>query len=168
MTCHRYEYVKTIFVVRGAGHASTAMASYDAALAAANIHNYNLTSVSSVIPAEATVEVVETAPDLGPVGNQLTVVEARMTTAETGQVAAGLGWTTGAGPGLFYEATGTDPESVRQTIDDGLSSGATLRDWSFTDRRVITETAERNPDAGEYTTVVVIAAYGESESLFRD
>ncbi len=168
MTCHRYEYVKTIFVVRGAGHASTAMASYDAALAAANIHNYNLTSVSSVIPAEAIVEVVETAPDLGPVGNQLTVVEARMTTAETGQVAAGLGWTTGAGPGLFYEATGTDPESVRQTIDDGLSSGATLRDWSFTDRRVITETAERNPDAGEYTTVVVIAAYGESESLFRD
>ncbi len=157
--------MKSIFVVRGAGHASTAMASYDAALAAANIHNYNLTTISSVIPAEAVVEVVETAPDLGPTGNQLTVVEARMTTAEAGEVAAGLGWTTGTGPGLFYEATGTDPEMVRQTINRGLSAGAALREWSFTDRQTMIETAEENPDGG-YTTVIVVAAYGESESLF--
>ncbi len=158
--------MKNIFVVRGVGHASTAMASYDAALAAANVHNYNLTTISSVIPAEATVEVVESAPDLGPIGNQLTVVEARVTTAESEQVAAGLGWTTGSGPGLFYEATGTDPEIVRQTVSDGLSSGATLRDWSVDNRQVIIETAEGRPDTDSYTSVIVVAAYGESESLF--
>ena len=69
----------TIHVAGGVGVADTAMASYDAALADANLHNYNLVAVSSVVPAEATVEAVAEAPDLGPAGNRLTVVEARRT-----------------------------------------------------------------------------------------
>jgi len=73
--------MNTIHVAGGVGVADTAMASYDGALDAAdaNLHNYNLVAVSSVVPAEATVEAVEAAPDLGPAGNQLTVVEARRT-----------------------------------------------------------------------------------------
>ena len=43
----------TIRVVRGTATGPTATASYDAALAAANVHDYNLVSVSSVIPADA-------------------------------------------------------------------------------------------------------------------
>ncbi|PSP40313.1 pyruvoyl-dependent arginine decarboxylase, partial [Halobacteriales archaeon QH_10_70_21] len=71
----------TIRVVWGTATGPTAMASYDAALAAANVHDYNLVSVSSVIPADATVEVVGEAPDLGPAGERLTVVEGRATVA---------------------------------------------------------------------------------------
>ncbi|WP_418285851.1 pyruvoyl-dependent arginine decarboxylase [Halorubrum sp. DTA46] len=180
--------MNTIHVAGGVGVADTAMASYDAALADANLHNYNLVAVSSVVPAEATVEAVDEAPGLGPAGNRLTVVEARRTVGpgdevdfrEGGRagaedadskraprrrpdVAAGLGWATGPGPGLFYEVTGEEPTDVRERIESGLDTGAGLRDWDLPDREISVETAAANPD--RYTTVVVIAAYGESEPI---
>ncbi len=155
--------MKTIHVVRGVGRAPTAMASYDAALADANVHNYNLVAVSSVVPADATVEQVDTAPDLGPAGNRLTVVEARATIDREGTACAGLGWTTGPGAGLFYEATGTDEPEVRERIEMGLAAGRELRDWTFEDETVALTTAEGTD--GEYTTAITVAAYGESEPI---
>ncbi|SEP21407.1 arginine decarboxylase [Halogranum amylolyticum] len=155
--------MSTIYVVSGSATAPTAMASYDAALAAANIHNYNLVAVSSVIPADATVETVGSAPDLGPAGNRLTVVEARATTGETGTVSAGLGWTTGDGPGLFYEASGTDPETVESAVREGLDAGRGLREWSFDDEAVAVTTADA--DGEGYTTALTVAAYGQSEPI---
>ncbi|SDM97766.1 arginine decarboxylase [Halogranum gelatinilyticum] len=153
----------TIYVVSGTATAPTAMASYDAALAAANVHNYNLVTVSSVIPADATVEAVETAPDLGPAGNRLTVVQAKATTGEAGTVAAGLGWATGPGPGLFYEADGSDPEKVEATVRAGLDAGRDLREWTFDDEEVLVTTAEA--DGEGYTTALTLAAYGQSEPI---
>ncbi|XVH32527.1 pyruvoyl-dependent arginine decarboxylase [Haloferacaceae archaeon DSL9] len=158
--------MNTIHVAGGVGVAPTEMASYDAALADADLHNYNLVQVSSVVPADARVRQVDAAPDLGPAGNRLTVVQARETAApgESGSVAAGLGWATGPGPGLFYEASGRDSEAVRAAIEDGLDAGASLRDWTIDGTAVRLTTAETAADA--YTTVVTIAAYGESESIF--
>ena len=180
--------MNTIHVASGVGVADTAMASYDAALADANLHNYNLVAVSSVVPAKATVEAVDEVPDLGPAGDRLTVVEARRTVGPNDEVdfreggragaedaeskraprrrpdvAAGLGWATGPGPGLFYEVTGEDPASVRGRIESGLDAGAELRDWELPDREVRVEVASASPD--RYTTAVVIAAYGESEPI---
>jgi arginine decarboxylase len=180
--------MKQIHVAGGVGVAETAMASYDAALAEANLHNYNLVAVSSVVPADATVRRVEAAPDLGPAGGALTVVEARRTvgpsdavdfreggrsgatgSAETRaphrhpDVAAGLGWATGPGPGLFYEVTGEDSDDVRDRIHAGLDAGAALRDWELIDRETHVETA--TADETGFTTAVVIAAYGEAEPV---
>ena len=155
-----------IRVVWGAASAPTKMASYDAALAEAGIENYNLVSVSSVIPADVPVDAVGTAPDLGPIGERLTVVEARATTAGPGRVSAGLGWSRSVddGPGLFYEAAGeTDPETVETRVLEGLEYGQELRGWDFTDPRVRVESAAA--DADGYTTAVVIAVYGRSESI---
>jgi len=78
-------------------------------------------------------------------------------------VAAGLGWATGPGPGLFYEVTGEDPDDVRERIEAGLDAGSDLRDWELPDREVHVETAAATPD--RFTTAVVIAAYGESEPI---
>ena len=178
----------TIHVAGGVGVADTAMASYDAALADANLHTYNLVAVSSVVPAEATVESVAEAPDLGPAGNRLTVVEARRTVGpgdavdfrEGGRagaedtatkraprrhpdVAAGLGWATGPGPGIFYEVTGEDPDDVRDRIETGLDAGGDLRDWELPEREIRVETAA--PTSDRFTTAVVVAAYGESEPI---
>jgi len=180
--------MNTIHVAGGVGVADTAMASYDAALADANLHNYNLVAVSSVVPAEATVVAVDEAPDLGPAGNRLTVVEARRTIGPRDEVdfreggragaedaeskcaprrhpdvAAGLGWATGPGPGLFYEVTGEDRDAVRERIESGLDAGSDLREWDLPDRTFRVESAAAEP--GRYTTVVVIAAYGESEPI---
>jgi arginine decarboxylase len=153
----------TIYVVTGTGTAPTAMASYDTALADANVHNYNLVRVSSIVPAGATIEPVARAPDLGPAGNRLTVVEGRATAVHGGRVCAGLGWAIGPGPGLFYEATGSDPEAVRETIERGLAAGRALRGWTFEDESIVVEAVEGDPEA--YTTVVALAAFGESEPV---
>lgn len=153
----------TIRVVRGVGRAETRMASYDAALAAANIHNYNLVSVSSVIPASATVEEVDAAPDLGPAGARLTAVEARATTGGVGTVSAGLGWATGPGPGLFYEVAGEDPAAVRRRVEAGLETGRDLREWTFDDETVAVVTADA--DGGGYTTAVAVAVYGDADPI---
>jgi arginine decarboxylase len=158
--------MSTIRVVWGGATGPTAMAAYDAALAAADVHDYNLVTVSSVIPADPHLEVVGTAPDLGPAGERLTVVQSRATVAPdgTGPAVAGIGWARSeAGPGIFYEASGDDPEAVRETIERGLAHGCDLREWEAVDRDVlIRETAATE---GAFTTTVVCAVYGTSAPL---
>ena len=155
----------TIRVVWGTGRGPTEVSAYDAALAAANVHNYNLVHVSSVIPAAATVEAVGEAPDLGPPGDRLTVVEGAATHAGPGGVAAGLGWTPGDGPGLFYEAAGPgDPETIETRIREGLEAGRDLRDWDLPETAVQTVRVRAAP--GEYASATVLAVYGRGESLF--
>ncbi|QLC33103.1 pyruvoyl-dependent arginine decarboxylase subunit alpha [Halarchaeum sp. CBA1220] len=157
--------MNTINVVWGTGTGPTAMSAYDAALADANVHNYNLVTVSSVIPAAADVEAVGTAPDLGPAGERLTVVEAHANAAGPRHLSAGLGWTKAPeGPGLFYEvADETDAEDVAARVRAGLDAGRELRDWAFAGERVETTTVEADP--GEYASAVVVACYGESEPI---
>ena len=154
-------------VVWGAATGPTAVASYDAALAEANVHDYNLVPVSSVVPAGAAVEAVGEAPDLGPAGERLTVVEGRATVApdEAGPAVASLGWTRDPdGPGLLYEAAGTDPDAVAARLKAGLETGRDLREWAFEETGRRTVTAEAAGDA--HTTAVVLAVYGESTPLF--
>jgi arginine decarboxylase len=177
--------MSTIRVAWGTGSGPTETAAYDAALADANLHNYNLVAVSSVIPADATVEAVGTAPDLGPAGKRLTVVEASATRPGPGRVSAALGWTTGEGerepesegepgreegaetargPGLFYEAAGeTDTEEVEERVQTGLAAGRELREWTFIDEQVRSVSTSAEP--GTYASAVVVAVYGESEPI---
>lgn len=153
-----------IRIASGSATAPTEMSSYDAALADANVHNYNLTPVSSVIPADATVEFVDTAPDLGPVGYGLTVVEARATSADR-PVSAALAWAQSEeGPGLFYESAGEEPpEESRARVERGIAAGEELREWSFFE----TDTAVSRavPDDG-VATAVVLAAYGRGRPIW--
>jgi arginine decarboxylase len=155
-----------IRVVWGAAAGPTAMGSYDAALAAAGVENYNLVPVSSVIPAGADVEIAETVPDLGPAGDRVTVVEGRETVwpDEADRACAALGWARAEdGRGLFYEGAGTDPERVRGHVEDGLAAGRDLRDWTFTGGDLRLVTAPADPDS--YTTAVVLAVYGSGDSI---
>ena len=156
----------TIHVAGGVGIAPTSMAAYDAALADANLHNYNLITVSSVIPADATIEVADAAPDLGPAGNRLTVVQGKTVAgpdSDRDRITTGIGWATGPGPGLFYEASGTDPGAVEAEIRRGLEAGSELRDWELPDRDVVVSSVE--PGSGSHTAAVILAAYGESEPI---
>ncbi|WP_247730508.1 pyruvoyl-dependent arginine decarboxylase [Halovivax limisalsi] len=158
--------MSTIQVVQGSATGPTAMAAYDAALADAGVENYNLVTVSSVIPAGVPVEGVGTAPDLGPAGERLTVVEGRARAAGPTSVSAGLGWVESVddGPGLFYEAAGeVEPADVERRIREGLAAGSDLRDWNLGEPQVIVERA--SADAGEYAAAVAVAVYGESEPI---
>lgn len=155
-----------IRVVWGSATGPTEMAAYDAALSDAGIENYNLVSVSSVIPADVSVEAVGTALDLGPAGERLTVVEGRARAAGPTSVSAGLGWvqSTDGGPGLFYEAGGEiEPADVERRVRTGLDAGADLREWALGEPSVRVE--RTSADAGEYAAAVVAAVYGESEPI---
>jgi arginine decarboxylase len=153
-----------IHVASGVGRGPTETAAYDAALADAGVHNYNLVVVSSVVPADATVIAVERVPDRGPAGGRLAAVQA-LATARTGPLAAALAWATGPGPGLFYEAAGTDADAVREEALEGLAAGRALRadEWTFADERVRVERADADATRDAHAAVAVVAAYGEAE-----
>lgn len=171
-------------VVWGAGTGPTAVASYDAALAEANVHDYNLATVSSVVPPGASVDVVGTAPDLGPAGGRLWVLESRATVRDAGRATAALGWATGDAPesgpraarrdpssrsgdgaGLLYEAAGELSEAAaREQVADGLAAGRALRDRDLDGGGIRSISVEGA--SGTYATAVVLAAFGESEPMF--
>ncbi|WP_415379996.1 pyruvoyl-dependent arginine decarboxylase [Halosimplex sp. TS25] len=159
--------MSTIRVARGSATGPTAMSSFDAALAEAGVHNYNLVTLSSVIPADARLERVGTAPDLGPTGEALYAVVGRETLipGADGEACAGLGWVRSeSGRGLFYEASGTDADAVARAVESGLRRGMDLREWAFSEEPEIV--VESIPAADEeHATAVVVAAYGESEPL---
>lgn len=157
----------TIHVASGVGTGPTELAAYDAALADINLHNYNLVAVSSVIPKTATVVQADRAPDLGAAGNRLFVVQSEMASrpGTDEPIVAGLGWVTGDGPGLFYEANGHDEAVVQQLLEDGLQAGGELREWTFTDQSFEVRLVE--PGTDKYTVVVCLAAYGDSEPMFK-
>ncbi|MFB6163799.1 MAG: pyruvoyl-dependent arginine decarboxylase [Haloarculaceae archaeon] len=158
--------MSVIRIVWGTASGPTPTASYDRALAAANVHNFNLITVSSVIPAAADLEVVGTAPDLGDVGDALTVVQGRATRPPGEAGAAGIGWARSeSGKGIFYEASGDDATAVRERIEAGLAAGRDLRDWAFVDEGI--QVVEAEADPGEHATAVVLATYGESRPIVR-
>ncbi len=154
-----------IRIVRGSASGPTALSAYDGALADAGISEYNVSTLSSVTPATAAVEVVDTAPELGPTGNRLTVVEAEATTTGPARVVAGLGWVRSAdgGPGIVYEATGDDPDAVERRLREGLSAGADLREWEPGEVGVRIEAAAA--ERGVHAAAVVAAVYGESDPI---
>lgn len=158
-----------IRVLRGRGTGPTALSSYDAALASVNLHDYNLVHVSSVVPAGVHVAAVEEAPDLGPAGNRLTVVEARSTLApdESGPASAAVGWALPReGAGILYEGSGTDPVAVQRTVREGLDAARELRpgrDWDDGETGLELSTAETIPEG--YVTALSVAAFGESEPV---
>jgi len=157
----------TIRVASGAGTGPTELAAYDAALASIDLHDYNLRHVSSVIPADASVEVVDRLPELGPAGSAVTVVEANAVAAGPADVAAALGWTRSAeGAGVFYEAAGeADIERLRDRIDRGLAAATELREREFAvEGAERVETASASAEDG-HVAAVVSGVYGSAKSF---
>ena len=157
--------MSNIRIVSGTGSAKTALASYDTALTAAGIHNYNLVKLSSVIPPEADLTVSGTAPVLGDLGDCIYVVEARVTTAKDSQISAGLGWVTSTdGLGIPYETAGhCSKDESRETLNISLGTARELRrfDYDTQDCHIVST----SPTTDGYTTVVVSAVYGAAEPL---
>ncbi|GAB3685653.1 pyruvoyl-dependent arginine decarboxylase [Salinarchaeum chitinilyticum] len=157
--------MQPIRIIWGTGRGPTALAAYDAALAEAGVHDYNLVQLSSVIPAGPAIEEVGTAPDLGPAGEGLTVVEASAR-GDSGPQSAVLAWARSPeGPGVFYEAGESEPaDEVQAEAKAGIEAGLDLRDREYGEPRFRTVSIDADSAEG-YAAAVAIAAYGESEPL---
>lgn len=147
-----------IDLVWGVGEGQTSLGAFDRALSEANIHNYNLVYLSSVIPEGATVlERGELEAGRWDVGDILAVVMAKKTGTEPGEkIASGLGWMMAEEGGVFMEHDCGTREECEHELRRNLEDAKETRDWNWTSEpktKVIEATTE------EVTSVITAAVY---------
>ncbi|MDQ3573546.1 MAG: pyruvoyl-dependent arginine decarboxylase [Actinomycetota bacterium] len=128
--------IRTIEVTTGVGSGPTKLAAFDAALRGAGVANFNLVTLSSVIPPGTDVAPVEegASRSRGEWGDRLYVVMAEMRVDEPGEQAwAGVGWVQEpcSGKGLFAEHEGQSEAVVRHDLEASLASLADARPEIF-------------------------------------
>lgn len=153
-------------IVWGTGEGETSLSAFDAALSAAGIHNYNLVTLSSVIPDGATVEPTGTHERAWDVGEVVSVVMAKNESTVPGEtIAAGLGWATAAEGGIFFEEVADSPSNVEEFVTRGVRTAKDTRgtwDWEAgIDRQIVDHTVAENGAA------VVAAVYGPIDAGVR-
>jgi arginine decarboxylase len=126
-----------IEVVWGTGSGGTELGAFDAALSDANVHNYNLVELSSIVPEGAAVECVDALePGRWTTGDLLAVVLASNTSSTEGeQIAAGLGWELAAEGGVFMENHAPTVAACEETLAANLADAKRIRDWDWTGER---------------------------------
>jgi arginine decarboxylase len=124
-----------IELVWGTGTAETELGAFDAALSEANVHNYNLVELSSVVPEGARIERCGALePGRWDTGTLLAVVLASNTSAADGEVlAAGLGWATAAEGGVFMEAHADGRAACERRLAASVGDARRTRDWDWRD-----------------------------------
>lgn len=150
-----------IHVAGGVASGPTELAAFDSALYAAGVANFNLLSLSSVIPPNSQVIVHDgKAPEIaGDWGDRLYVVKAEYRTATPGIEAwAGIGWIVDSttSRGLFVEHEGESKDYVESQIRKSLKSLADVRgvDFGEVSMKVAGITCEIDP-----VCALVIAVY---------
>lgn len=116
----------------------TQLSAFDAALNHAGVANYNLITLSSVVPPGSKIEVSDKPlKDLpGEWGDRLYVVMAEERTNVPNEEAwAGIGWVQDkeTGKGLFVEHQGNSEKSVRNDIKQSLEALMATRNVDFGD-----------------------------------
>ena len=110
-----------INITGGIGEGKTTLSAFDNALLQAGVHNYNLITLSSIIPTGATIVVRKPTVLPEEYGYRLYVVRADQRSRESGKwIGAALGWyQLSNGAGMFVEhETIEDTESA---VIDGLN-----------------------------------------------
>ncbi|SDZ75554.1 arginine decarboxylase [Haloplanus vescus] len=148
-----------IELVWGTGTATTELGAFDAALSGANVHNYNLVELSSIVPEGATVDRVgELEPGRWTTGDLVATVLASNTSATPGErIAAGLGWELADEGGVFMENEAPTADACEQLLDANLDDAHRVRDWNWTGERE-TKVVERVVDEDPGAAGVVVAA----------
>lgn len=156
-----------IKIVKGAGQASTPLSAFDAALKDAGVYNYNLITLSSVIPPGSKVQKAERfETPVNEWGHKLYCVMAEERSNEAGKfIAAGVGWyQLDDGRGLFVEhhLIGDTQVAVESElhfrIKNSLKDLCTFRDIDFEDERRRMEVSI-DQVKGHPASVLVMAVY---------
>jgi arginine decarboxylase len=127
-----------VLVVPGIGTGPTTLSAFDAALNHAGVANYNLLTLSSVIPPNTDIVEYNTPiPDgtlPGEWGDRLYVVMAEKRVDRPNVEAwAGIGWVQDedSGKGLFVEHEGESEQAVRRDITHSLEALMATRNVNF-------------------------------------
>lgn len=151
----------TITVAGGVGFGPTKLAAFDAALREAGLADFNLITLSSVIPPASTiVSTAGPATISGKWGERLYVVVAQLRIdTRYEEAVAGLGWIqeSDTGRGLFVEHVGHTEREVRRDILatlDSMAAGRPGVQFGTPDLRVRSTAC-----AGEPTCALVAAVF---------
>lgn len=145
-----------IDVVWGTAEGPTELSSFDAALAEAGIHNYNLLQLSSVVPPDATVVEAGHHDQSAPTGTPVSVVLAERSSSTPGEtMAAGLGWASSPSGGVFMEATGDSELAVQEELQASLEGAMAIREWDWSEETLCV----RGHTVEDTGSVVVAAVY---------
>lgn len=157
-----------IEIVWGTGTGDTELGAFDNALSGANIHNYNLIELSSVVPTGAGIERAGTLePGRWTTGDLLAVVLASATSSADGEtIAAGLGWATAPEGGIFMEHHDAGREPCARQLAAKVADAKRTRDWEWTEG-VETEIVEHVVD-GVGAAVVAAVFHPLSDGLHDD
>lgn len=160
-----------IQIVTAGGEGSTSLASFDCALQNAGVSNYNLIPLSSVIPPNSTVEVVEkyVTPEED-FGKRLYVVKAEQRSERVGEcIGAGIGWyqlEDGRGFFVEHETHGSDvmevENSLRHMIRSSLEDMLRFRDLEFEIEKINMQLSV-GVSKSKYASVLSIAVYKQVE-----
>lgn len=145
----------TVRAATGAGR--TSLAAFDHALLEAGAANFNLVTLSSVIPAGADVR-MSREPVAGEHGDRLyCVLSAGYATQPGETVWAGLGWSThSGGQGLFVEHHAGSEESVVEQIQLSLEDMSRNRGGGYGDPQAVTSSVHY---VDQPVCALVIAVY---------
>lgn len=148
-----------IKLIRGVGRATTQLGAFDNALYHCGIHNHNLIYLSSVIPSENEVEIIERYEESERWGSKLYVVMAAAE-SET-ETNASISWLFDkeTGNGLFVEHENRDnvvEENVMSMHDLAKTRGITEYDIN-----TLTQTAKS--ENGEWVCAMVVAVFEEED-----
>jgi arginine decarboxylase len=122
-----------ISIVWGKSEGETFISAYDKSLKEAGIHNFNLITLSSVIPAGAVVVERGVYPCCTRVGAIRYVVLSSFTSDKAGTpICAALGWVLSDEGGLIFESCGefTGEEAIKE-IERGLQEMMSVRNWRW-------------------------------------
>ncbi len=147
-----------ITVTWGTGEGKTEKAAFDRALMDAGISQYNLITLSSVIPTGSDIVVEKFVADRNEYGHRLYTVLSRFYARNKGDKAvAGLGWTMDEEKkGIFVEISGNDADKVTDDIKKTFESMNSCRDGEC--RKIDTKIAEKTCN-GNVVCAVVAAIY---------
>jgi arginine decarboxylase len=135
-----------ITVRSASGTGRTTLAAFDHALIVAGVANFNLLTLSSVIPPGSTVTLVEGAahPVAGTHGDRLYCVLSSAYAVEPGQETwAGLGWALdpATGRGLFVEHAAATEADLRRAIEHSLGDMVAHRGGGYGEVRTVVASA---------------------------
>lgn len=151
-----------IVLSRGVGSGPTSLAAFDDALGDAGVANYNLVTLSSVIPPGSRIERRRWLTPESHWGRRLYCVLSQARATRPGQVVhAGIGWVQGqaAGQGLFVELHDDDRDRLQRDLEATL--GSMQRRRGITLGPVHTEIASARCDT-QPACALVIAVYASA------
>ena len=121
-----------IDIVWGESEGKTLLSAFDRALLNAGIHNFNLISLSSVIPPQSVIHETGTYTSSDRVGEILYVVISSLSSHKSNvMISAGLGWVLTQEGGLLIESKGEfSREECEEEIRVALTEMMEAREWS--------------------------------------